>query len=241
MTLPEYPAHVSADVRTQGYAIWPGFLTEPVTAQLQDHATRLASGVHANHYPKSTRVWDLFRHGEPFVDLLANPSLAAVLDELLGEHHLLSDFSLNVVHPRQPVDGWHIDYPYNEMPAPVSGSLLGLQCVLPLVPFHSTNGATELVPSSHTRKSPPEPQPVHGQVVFDAEPGSLLIMAAATWHRSGFNTSPHSRSAILLSFVERWVRPMSDPPEPGPWARTGTLRTLLGMQRPPETINGVPI
>ncbi|MFE6333984.1 phytanoyl-CoA dioxygenase family protein [Streptomyces sp. NPDC057798] len=241
MTLPEYPAHVSADVRAQGYAIWPGFLTGPATARLQDHVNRLVSGVHANHYPKSTRVWDLFRHGEPFVDLLANPALTAVLDELLGEHHLLSDFSLNVVHPQQPVDGWHIDYPYNEMPAPVSGSLLGLQCVLPLSPFHAANGATELVPSSHTRKSPPDPQQINGQVVFDAEPGSLLVMAAATWHRSGFNASPHPRSAILLSFVERWVRPMSDPPEEGPWARTGALRTLLGMQRPPETINGVPI
>ncbi|NGO67019.1 phytanoyl-CoA dioxygenase family protein [Streptomyces boncukensis] len=241
MTTAEYATRISVDVQKQGYAVWPGFLDGPTTEQLQEQATRLARGVHANHYPKSTRVWDLFRHGEAFVDLLADPPLKVVLDELLGEHHLVSDFSLNVVHPGQPVDGWHIDYPYNEMPTLVSGSLLGLQCVLALSPFHSTNGATELVPGSHTMNSPPEPKRISDQVVFDAKPGSLLIMAAATWHRSGFNASSHPRSAALLSFVERWVRPMGDPPESGPWGRTQVLRTLLGMQRPPETINGVPI
>ncbi|MFE9407328.1 phytanoyl-CoA dioxygenase family protein [Streptomyces sp. NPDC006704] len=239
MTIAQHRTGLVADVRTQGYAIWPGFLDARATEQLREHTTRLAEGELANHYPKSTRVWDLFRHGEPFVDLLVLPAFTAVLVELLGENHLLSDFSLNVVHPRQPVDGWHIDYPYNEMAARVSGSLLGLQCVLPLSPFHSSNGATELVPGSHARLSLPEPGQVANQVVFDTEPGSLLIMAAATRHRSGFNTSAHPRSAILLSFVERWVRPMNDPPESGPWGRTEALRVLLGMQRPPETINGV--
>ncbi|MFG3041755.1 phytanoyl-CoA dioxygenase family protein [Streptomyces sp. NPDC048330] len=241
MTISEYRRALVVDVRARGFAIWPDFLDGSAVERLREQATQLAAGEHANPYPKSTRVWDLFRHGEPFVDLLAYPSLTAVLDALLGENHLLSDYSLNVVHPRQPVDNWHIDYPYSEMPAPVAGSVLGLQCVLPLTPFRSVNGATELIPYSHTENSPPGPERTTDPVVFDAEPGSLLLMSAATWHRSGFNTSPHPRSAILLSFVERWVRPMGDAPEPGPWGRTEELRILLGMQRQPETINGVPI
>lgn len=230
-----------ADVRTQGFAIWPGFVDDSRCGRLRRLAAHLTNGDHANHYPKSTRVWDLYRRGEPFVDLLCDRSLAAVLDELLGESHLLSDYSLNVVHPRQPVDGWHIDYPYNEMKSPVTGAILGLQCVLALDPFQSVNGATELVPQSHCRTSLPDPGEITDHVVFDAEPGTLLITAAATWHRSGFNASTLPRSAVLMSFVERWVRPMNDPPEPGPWGRTEALRVLLGMQRPPETINGVPI
>jgi hypothetical protein len=46
---------------------------------------------------------------------------------------------------------------------------------------------------------------------------------------------------MLLSFVEKWVRPMSGPPEPGPWSATEQLATVIGIRRPPEAINGVPI
>lgn len=230
-----------ADVHKQGFAVWPGFLTEERCDAVRSLAGQLADSEYANRYPKSTRVWDLYRHGEVFVELLDEPMLTAVLDGLLGENHLLSDYSLNVVQPGQPVDDWHIDYPLNEMPSRVSGAVLGLQCVLALDSITSSNGATQLVPTSHLRTVSPDGDADLEHIVFDAEPGTLLIMAAATWHRSGFNSSATSRSAVLMSFVERWVRPMSDPPEPGPWGRTDALRILLGMQRPPETINGVAI
>ncbi|MFD0404131.1 phytanoyl-CoA dioxygenase family protein [Kitasatospora sp. NPDC127116] len=241
MTTPAPSRRLAADVRAHGHAAWPAFLGPAACAELRVLSEALAVGQHAHHYPKSTRVWDLFKHGDPFIDLLNNALLTTTLKDLLGENFLLSDYSLNMVQPGQPVDDWHIDYPYNEMPTMVSGSLLGLQCVLPLDPFHEANGATQLLSESHAAPHRAGPVGDHEPTIFEAEPGTLLVMAAATWHRSGFNASSSPRSAILLSFVERWVRPMSDPPGPGPWGRTETLRILLGMQRPPETINGVAI
>lgn len=241
MRISETVNSLVTDVHKQGFAVWPGFLTGQRCDAVRLLARQLADSEHANRYPKSTRVWDLYRHGDEFVELLGEPMLTAVLDELLGVNHLLSDYSLNVVQPGQPVDGWHIDYPLNEMPSRVSGSVLGLQCVLAMDSFSSSNGATQLVPTSHLRLDRPDAEADLDHVVFDAEPGTLLIMAAATWHRSGFNSSTTPRSAVLMSFVERWVRPMSEPPEPGPWGHTDALRILLGMQRPPETINGVAI
>lgn len=241
MRTPYDTTNVIADVRRDGFAIWPGFLDDRQCEATRGVAERLAQGTEANHYPKSTRVWDLYRYGNEFVDMLAEPALIAVLAGLLGENYLLSDYSLNVVQPHQPVDDWHIDYPYNEMPVPISGAVLGLQCVLALDHFRASNGATQVVPRSHGRARQPVADQITEQAVFDAAPGTLLIMAAATWHRSGFNTSATSRSAVLMSFVERWVRPMSDPPESGPWGRDEAMRILLGMQRPPETINGVAI
>ena len=66
-------------------------------------------------------------------------------------------------------------------------------------------------------------------------------MAAATWHRSGFNADLHRRDAILLSFVERWIRPMSAPLPADPSTLPPRLASLLGLTRPAETINGVPL
>lgn len=228
-------------VTDQGFAVWPDLLDPDALTRTAAAAKELVTGEHAHAYPKSTRVWDLYRHGQPFIDILNNNALDHVVTTLLGQHYLLSDYSLNVVHPNQPIDDWHVDYPYNEMPNLVTGSLLGLQCVLALDDFDVTNGATQLIPESHRPPRRPADLPGAPHVTFCASAGSLLLMAAATWHRSGFNQSSRARTAVLLSFVERWVRPMTGPPEPGPWATTDRARIMLGLQRPPETINGVPI
>lgn len=66
-------------------------------------------------------------------------------------------------------------------------------------------------------------------------------MAAATWHRSGQNSSGRPRAALLMSFVEKWIRPLSDPLPPDLWVHDQRLEVMLGLQRPAETINGVPV
>jgi len=161
-----------------------------------------------------------------------------LLDDLLGPNHLLSDHSLNVVHRGGRPDRWHLDYPFNEMRDLTTGSLLGLQCILALDDFTADNGATRYLPRSHRPPRRPGPDlDLAGSPVLVAA-GTLTVLAAATWHRSGTNTTDRPRRAILLSFVENWIRPMTGPPEPGPWGRTTRTRRMLGLERPPETIDG---
>jgi ectoine hydroxylase-related dioxygenase (phytanoyl-CoA dioxygenase family) len=238
----EQADQISLSVQRHGVALWPEFTVAGDLAALQVAADNLAAGPHALRFPKSTRVWDLFRHGPELIALLRDPSLTCVLTKLLGEHYLLSDYSLNVVEPGQPVDEIHIDYPFNEMPHLVHGSTLGVQCILALDTFTRSNGATHYHPHSHQPPRKPtsahDPGPEH---IATVPQGTLMIMAASTWHRSGFNASDQPRRAILLSFVERWIRPMMDPPEPGPWGESEPLRLLLGMQRPVDTLNGIEI
>jgi hypothetical protein len=231
---------LAALVRANGYAIWTDFLDHPCLTRLRHQSDALLSTEHARNYPKSTRIWDLHIHGGAFVDVLTDTRLVPLLDALLGEGHLLSDYSLNQVQPGQPLDDWHIDYPYNEMTAPVSGAILGLQCVLAMDRFSDDNGATQLIAQTH--HSPRSPTaPFGAPVVFDAAPGSLLVMAAATWHRSGLNRSQGPRAAVLMSFVERWVKPMSAPTDGLEEPIPQRLRTLLALDAAPETINGVPL
>ena len=228
-------------VRTHGAGIWPNFVDGQLLADLQQQSSSLLAGKHALHFPKSTRVWDLYRHDPCYRALLTLPRIGQLIAELLGEQHILSDYSLNAVGPDQPNDDWHVDYPFNEMSTLIAGSVLGVQCVLTLDDFTVANGGTLFVPDSHNPPRRPDSCVELGHQVFEAQAGTLLVLAASTWHRSGRNTTSARRVAILLSFVERWIRPMVDPPEPGPWSSTEQLRLLLGMQRPPETINGVVI
>jgi ectoine hydroxylase-related dioxygenase (phytanoyl-CoA dioxygenase family) len=158
-------------------------------------------------------VWNLFACGPAFCDLLLDGRLRGLCTALLGTGYVLSDYSLNAVYPGAAQDPWHTDHPYNEMDQPVRADApLGLQCVIALDDFDRTNGATEYVPGSHQR---PPPIPVEpGEVPverFDARPGDLLAMHAATWHRAGLNTSGAVRTGMVLSFMARWVRPIIAP------------------------------
>jgi hypothetical protein len=233
-------SELAAAVATNGYGVWPSFIEGEQLAALRASSSRLLAGPDGRPYPKSTRAWDLHLRGSPYVEVLTDPRLASLVDSLLGHGHLLSDFSLNQVNPHQPPDDWHIDYPYNEMPTLVSGSLLGLQCVLALDEFGPDNGATRLLPGTH--RTPKKPVAPYGAAAaFEAPPGSLLVMAAATWHRSGQNTSDQPRTAMLISFVERWVKPMSAPSAGLAEPVSLRLRPFFGLEPAAETINGVPI
>jgi hypothetical protein len=66
----------------------------------------------------------------------------------------------------------------------------------------------------------------------------LAVMAAATWHRSGLNQSDRPRTAVLMSFVERWIKPMSAPTDGLEEPIPRRLRALLGLETAVETING---
>ncbi len=223
-----------------GFAVWPGFVTGDRLDRLAGTVAATLAGGHAQRFPKSTRAFDVYRLDGAFVELVGDGRLAGLLDAVLGTGHLLSDLSLNSVNPGQPVDDWHIDYPFTEMHAMLPGGVVGVQCVLAMSPFTPTSGATNLLPGTHRR--PRRPGPVTGEpVLFEARPGDLLVMAAATWHRSGFNAGDTHRDAILLSFVERWVRPMSAPTDGLAEPVPDRLAELLGLTRPVETINGVPI
>jgi ectoine hydroxylase-related dioxygenase (phytanoyl-CoA dioxygenase family) len=94
-------------------------------------------------------------------------------------------------------------------------------------------------PRATPQENPAEPFGM--PVSFEAEPGTLLVMAAATWHRSGLNRSSDPRTAMLMSFVEGWIKPMSAPTDGLAQPLPERLARLLGLDAVVETINGVRI
>jgi hypothetical protein len=221
------------NVLSAGFYVWRGFEDLSRCAALLDQAEGLLRSDAARRFPNSTRLWELYRYGADMVDLMGHPELLALVAGLLGPCPVLSDLSLNQVRDAELPDIWHIDYPFSHMGTLVSGSLLGVQCIMPLDEFTDDNGATQLVPGSHRRyRHPPAAVPDQDVTIFTAAPGDLLIIAASTWHRAGINLTGQPRTAVLFSFVESWIRPMTGPPEDGPWSATPSARLLLGMERP---------
>jgi ectoine hydroxylase-related dioxygenase (phytanoyl-CoA dioxygenase family) len=239
MTCDDDPA--CASVLSEGFYIWRGFQDPARCTVLRDRAEQLLRTGAAREFPTSTRLWELYRYGNDMVALMCDEGLLALAASLLGPYPILADFSLNQVRGGEMADYWHIDYPFSHMRTRVTGSLLGIQCIMPLSPFTADNGATQLVPGTHRREGHPRAGDPAGMTTFIAGPGDLLVIAAATWHRSGVNTTATPRTAVLFSFVENWIRPMTGPPEPGAWSTTPLARSLLGFEHPTRPESKPPV
>ena len=210
--VPARPALIDA-----GYFIQPEFLTPTRAAELREAAERLLAEPSTLHTPESVRCFELHKREPLFAELLADEDLRTLVREFLGPNALLSDLSVNQVRQHGKADIWHFDHPYNSMSTITAGGVLAIQCVLALSPFTQASGATQLIPGSNSRYRKPPPEVDDEPFDFLAEPGDLLVLPAATWHRAGVNTEPEPRTAVLLNFTESWVKPMGLSPEPSCW------------------------
>lgn len=234
---------VAKDLREHGYYVWPSFLAEDAVTSYREHCLDLLdpSLPYAQTHSSSIRVWNLMNYGDVFINLLFDERLRSSVTAILGEGFLLSDFSLNVVFPHNKPDKVHMDYPFNEMRGELAHGILSVQCILALDDFTLENGATEFIPKSHRNYYLPAKDEKLAFKKFVAPKGSLLIMTSSTWHRAGVNRSNSNRMAILLCFVERWIRPMIGLDELSAEMLRGAshdLQMLLGVLREPEEVGG---
>jgi hypothetical protein len=126
-----------------------------------------------------------------------------------------------------PEEGWHSDYPYHPDVYPEDRwhdpDIYGVQYNICIDEFRADNGATQFVPTSHTREMfPPQAMNTGGTRMgiaphdevqqMTAPAGAALIYDSRTWHRAcaELNTSSDDRIAILNAVCPNWVRHMAD-------------------------------
>ena len=100
------------------------------------------------------------------------------------------------------------------IPSP-SCETVEITTILALNDFTATNGATWIVPNSHTiplGTSLPSVDSFNTTAVqIICKRGDLIIMHGASHHCSGWNQETHSRNAILCMYIKNTVRPQIDP------------------------------
>jgi hypothetical protein len=116
---------------------------------------------------------------------------------------------------------WHTDYRPHTTPAPpLAAAPAVITMLIYLDPADADTGPLYVVPGSHTR--PEQPTPSHDTVPDEAElvlePGQVVVMNAALWHRGGPNRSPNRvRRLVTLQLCTIFMRPHSfEPSLPSP-------------------------
>jgi ectoine hydroxylase-related dioxygenase (phytanoyl-CoA dioxygenase family) len=75
--------------------------------------------------------------------------------------------------------------------------------------YTATNGATVMVPNSHTWPHDKIPEPSDAiPVIMPA--GSIMYFISTLWHGGGRNTSEGDRVALTVQYCQPWVRQLEN-------------------------------
>lgn len=197
------------------------------------------------------RVWNLLAKGQVFSRMAAHPVLMDILRKFLGTEFIMGSIAANRILPGGPGQEPHVDYPYWDFHKPethpigFNGSFpMNAQVSVILDPFTAKSGATAYVPGSQKELRYPtaEDRFYERCEQMTGEPGDVALFYGVTWHCAMPNRADHDRSAILIQYLPKWVKPMEDMPSGLPHAfieaASPDMRQLLGLNYPyPEVLD----
>ena len=184
---PETVARVCSELAPWIEATAPGIDT------FSGHATRRTGG--------------LIARSETVRELLQDPLVLGTVDSVLShatnfQIHLTQVISIGPGEKAQPIhrDQWAFDF----FPFP-KGTEIQCNTIWALTDFTEENGATRVIPGSHSREDRLE------FTQADTEPaemtaGSVLLYTGAIYHGGGANRSQQTRTGLNLTYNVAWLR-----------------------------------
>ena len=128
--------------------------------------------------------------------------LADTVRCLLGPRIALRNTNLRVTRPHSGDDTiWHTDYrPHTSPPPPLPSAPAVITILIYPDAADTDTGPLFVVPGSHllARRPAPTHDQIADQVAVCVQPGQVVLINAALWHRGGPNNSERKRRLITL-------------------------------------------
>jgi len=146
------------------------------------------------------RAYNLPAADPVFVDLLRHPAALEAVEEVLGPHAIVSNFTANIALPGSGSMKLHSDQAL-VVPPPWHHPW-ALNIIWCLDDVHEANGATRYLPGSHRFRTFEE-APTDAMALtrpFEAPAGSFIAMEGRLWHTSGRNVTADERRRMLFAY-----------------------------------------
>jgi ectoine hydroxylase-related dioxygenase (phytanoyl-CoA dioxygenase family) len=222
-------------IREHGYVVLEGVLDAAeladLRAALQPHLREHGAGRNNFEGYATERVYALVGKGAPFARLVEHPRVLALCDAMLESNYLLTASQAIRIYPHETPQPWHVDDGFYRIPRPRPA--VSISTIWAIDPFTHENGATQIIPRSHTwpdeplaqlvaelareiaggdpartpRPAPPPPAALADKILdVTMPPGSVVVFQGTLLHRGGENRSEAPRLAISNQYCEPWAR-----------------------------------
>ncbi len=202
-------ATVQADlaaVARDGYVILPDLLSPAELDAIRAGVAPLLDRVGRNNFEGHTtqRVYSVLNKTRTCDVIADHPRVLALLDRLFLPNYLLSMLQVINILPGEQAQMLHTDDGFYPIPRPRAA--LGAATIWAIDDFTAENGATDIIPGSHTWGDRiPDGTEERQPVVMSA--GSCVFFIGTLWHGGGANRSDAPRLALTAQYCEPWLRP----------------------------------
>ena len=147
-----------------------------------------------------------------FIDLAMNPRVLGLVKKIICNKFILNQQN-GIINPpgEKYTQGlWHRDLPYQHFVTSRPLAISALYCV---DNFTVENGATFVLPTSHSQEEFPSDSFVKSKAVqITAPAGSFLVLNSMVFHRGGMNRSSSRRRAVNHVFTSAFIKQQIDIP-----------------------------
>ena len=199
-----------ARIERDGYTIVEDVFSPADAAALLAAVDRLerdlAIAFAANDFEgrRTKRVYNLLVHGPLFEAIPVHPRVLPIVEGVLDAGCLVSSLSSIAIHPGEIAQPIHADDQLLPLPKPHVATVCNTMWAL--TDFTEPNGATRIVPGSHTRDHSPAYGSEHPSIPAVMKRGSVLVWHGSLWHGGGANRSDAVRVGIAMNYCAGWVR-----------------------------------
>ena len=228
-------------VQRDGYVVMPGLLGKEKLDEIRSEVAPLLGRTGRNNFEGHTtqRVYSVLNKTRSCDQLAAHPRVLALLDRLLMPNYLLSMLQVINIRPGESAQMLHTDDGFYPLPRPRKA--LGAATIWAIDDFTSENGATDIIPGSHTWGDEMPQDHQREPVVMAA--GSCVFFLGTLWHGGGENRSARDRLAVTAQYCEPWLRPQEaltlSTPRDTVRAVSPDIRRMLGYSIHPPFIGQV--
>jgi ectoine hydroxylase-related dioxygenase (phytanoyl-CoA dioxygenase family) len=150
------------------------------------------------------RVYNLLARGKIFAEVPVHERVLPIVEAVLDPGCLVSSLSSITILPGETAQPIHADDQLIPLPKPHVPIVCNTMWAL--TDFTEENGATRLVPRTHTADRSPnfgEPLETVGAVM---KRGSVLVWNGSLWHGGGANVSTERRIGLAMNYCAGWMR-----------------------------------
>jgi ectoine hydroxylase-related dioxygenase (phytanoyl-CoA dioxygenase family) len=202
--LPEDPA-VRADIEhviEHGYVIIPDCFTKAEAQEARDEIQRLLGesplrGRNSFEGLNTNRIYPL----------LNKSRVLALNDYFLDANYLLTAFHTISINPGEKAQGLHHDDGYIQVPRPRAP--FGSAIMVALDEYTAENGATRIIPGSHTWGSDRSGSPEETVPTLVPE-GGVVYFISTLIHGGGANISNKPRQSATVQYCQPYIRPIEN-------------------------------